>query len=494
LLSPEFPEGASPGLLGETREIARALVELYQARRQSALTGERFHGIREALDLGLLLGESRRFTEAAYRLCNEVAARFADSRVSLAWLDGGNLRLCAGSHAGKVDRRTELGGRLEQMMEEALDQDNEVAWPPLADSPAIHREHERFSKDHDQVLVLSVPVRDGERAAGVLTVERPADWRQWEARDTGLLRLVADLAGTRLADLHRRSGWAGKRAWRGLKAGAAGLLGREAIGAKVVVLALALLVAALAVIPIEHRVRAPFILRTEAATRLSAPFPGHVERVHAVVGDLVKAGDLLVELDRRELLLQKADVEAELNSALREAARLEGEGNLAGFRVARLQADQARAKLAILDHRIGQTEIRAPFDGIVVEGDLDQKLLSPVGAGDLLMRLVQVRELYGQLQVDERDIQLLERGSTGRVAFTGRPDERFRVEISNFEPVAQVREEGTVFLVRAALAGQPEDWWRPGMSGVCKIDAGPRSILWILTRRTVGFLRLRLWL
>jgi hypothetical protein len=32
------------------------------------------------------------------------------------------------------------------------------------------------------------------------------------------------------------------------------------------------------------------------------------------------------------------------------------------------------------------------------------------------------------------------------------------------------------------------------MSGVCKIDAGPRSILWILTRRTIGFLRLRLWL
>jgi hypothetical protein len=42
-------------------------------------------------------------------------------------------------------------------------------------------------------------------------------------------------------------------------------------------------------------------------------------------------------------------------------------------------------------------------------------------------------------------------------------------------------------------AGSPEEWWRPGMTGICKINAGDRSLLWILTHRTVEFLRMALW-
>lgn len=38
-----------------------------------------------------------------------------------------------------------------------------------------------------------------------------------------------------------------------------------------------------------------------------------------------------------------------------------------------------------------------------------------------------------------------------------------------------------------------QDWIRPGMSGVVKIDAGKRSILWILTHKVVDFLRLYFW-
>jgi len=38
------------------------------------------------------------------------------------------------------------------------------------------------------------------------------------------------------------------------------------------------------------------------------------------------------------------------------------------------------------------------------------------------------------------------------------------------------------------------DWWRPGMAGVAKIHVGHRSFLWILTHRTVDFLRMFFWL
>jgi hypothetical protein len=41
--------------------------------------------------------------------------------------------------------------------------------------------------------------------------------------------------------------------------------------------------------------------------------------------------------------------------------------------------------------------------------------------------------------------------------------------------------------------GGPESWWRPGMSGLCKLEVERRSLFWILTHRTVDFLRLKLW-
>jgi hypothetical protein len=38
-----------------------------------------------------------------------------------------------------------------------------------------------------------------------------------------------------------------------------------------------------------------------------------------------------------------------------------------------------------------------------------------------------------------------------------------------------------------------QDWWRPGMTGVCKVDAGRRSLAWVWLHRSWEFVRLKLW-
>jgi hypothetical protein len=37
------------------------------------------------------------------------------------------------------------------------------------------------------------------------------------------------------------------------------------------------------------------------------------------------------------------------------------------------------------------------------------------------------------------------------------------------------------------------DWWRPGMSGIGKIEAGERTLFWIIFHRTIDFLRMFFW-
>jgi hypothetical protein len=95
--------------------------------------------------------------------------------------------------------------------------------------------------------------------------------------------------------------------------------------------------------------------------------------------------------------------------------------------------------------------------------------------------------------VPEAAIHELHEGMTGEFAFTSRPRLKFPLRVTRVEPVAQVKESGNVFVLHCEVVGDPEPWWRPGMSGLAKIDAGKRSILWIFTYRTMDFLRMRLW-
>jgi multidrug resistance efflux pump len=211
------------------------------------------------------------------------------------------------------------------------------------------------------------------------------------------------------------------------------------------------------------------------------------------LGDVVKKDQVLVTLDRRELLLEEANDLAGRDKNAREARAYEVQGKLAEALMAKSAQHQDEAKLAIVRHRLAMTEIRAPFDGVVVEGDLRERLSSPVQVGERLLKTVQLRDLLGQLQIDERDIGYLSQGLAGELAFASRPADRFKVKIERFEPVAEVRQEGNIFVLRVQVLGEPQDWWRPGMSGVCKLNAGKCSLLWVLTHRTVEAIRMWIW-
>ena len=239
--------------------------------------------------------------------------------------------------------------------------------------------------------------------------------------------------------------------------------------------------------------KAAFVLRTEASADLTAPFSGYIDTVLVSVGDIVKEGQLLATLDRRELVMQKTELRAERDRSLSDARRYEAEGDLSQMKLSQLSVEQADAKLQVLDYRLARTEIRAPFDGVIVEGDLKERLSSPTQVGEVLMRLVEIKDTYAELQVDERDIHFLTQGMDGEMAFTSRPQEKFGVLLAQYEPVAVIKETGTYFRVRVNVRETPEDWWRPGMSGVCKIDIRERSIAWVYLHRTWEFVRMKLW-
>ena len=101
--------------------------------------------------------------------------------------------------------------------------------------------------------------------------------------------------------------------------------------------------------------------------------------------------------------------------------------------------------------------------------------------------------MYPEAEVNERDVHEILGRSTGQIAFVSRPRQRFPIRITTIEQAALPKNEANVFLVRCAVDGKAQPWWRPGMSGICKFNVENRSLIWILTHRTVDFLRLKLW-
>jgi multidrug efflux pump subunit AcrA (membrane-fusion protein) len=443
------------------------------------------------LDLLLQLDRERNFQSAAMLLCNALAIRHDCTRVCLGWERGSYIRLQAVSRIEKFEKKMSIARAIEAAMEEAADQDCEIVWPADAGDTLILRDHERFAADQRSGHLCSVPLRTDAGVVGVVLLER--ETRPFDGDEVRQLRLCADQVAGRLVALHASSRWVGARAWDATRHGLRKLLGVEHTLAKTVALVTVCLFAFLVFGRMDHRVRAPFTLRGDELRLLPAPFDGFVGEVRVGNGEEVAEGAVLLRLDTAEILLERTELLAEETRHLREVQKAESAGALADMQIAQARLEQTRARLGIIEHRLQRAEVRAPMDGIVVEGDWRERIGGPVRQGEPLFRVARLEKLYAEVRVPEADIHRIRGGGSGRITFTSRPGERIPVEIDRIEPMAQADPEGNHFIVRCVFPDPPMGWWRPGMEGSARIDAGRRSPGYVLTYRTVDFLRLRFW-
>src|SRR5262249_39624034 len=111
----------------------------------------------DVLDLLVLLNQQTRFRPVVMTLVNELVQRRTATRVSLGWLLGEGVRLQAISHLEKFDRKTASLQRLESVMEECLDQDEEIVWPHEGSGPVL-REHGEYGRAEGVAHVVSLPL------------------------------------------------------------------------------------------------------------------------------------------------------------------------------------------------------------------------------------------------------------------------------------------------------------------------------------------------
>ncbi|HYE33599.1 MAG TPA: HlyD family efflux transporter periplasmic adaptor subunit [Methylomirabilota bacterium] len=449
-----------------------------------------------SLDLMVSINAEKVFLAAGLALCNGLATRYSCDRVSLGWLEKGYIRVRSISRTERFDKNMAAIKAIENVMEEAFDQDEEILWPAPEDAQVVSRDHEKFAREQSSGHLVSVPVRIDGAAVAVITFERAS--RHFSQTEIQQFRLAADQASRRLHDLHEQEGWAGKRAARVMRKKLATYLGPENTWAKFTTIVATIFVLFSLLIPIRYRVEGTFILRSDDVSFLTAPFDGYIQKVNSRPGDSVAASATLLQLDDQNLRLQEAEAIADQARFLREAERARATNALADMRISIALAEQAKARLDLVRYNLSQANIKSPVAGVVIEGDLRERIGAPVKQGDPLFKVASMSSLYVEAEVNQRDIQdaleaVKNYGGKAEIAFVTQPKLKFPVTIERIEPAAFPKEGENVFLVRCKLDSAAEQWWRPGMSGLVKIESGRRTLAWVMTHRTIDFLRLKLW-
>ncbi len=446
----------------------------------------------QTLDTLNIINSQTRFYAMAMALCNEVKDRFGCSRVSLGYFKEPYIRAQAISNMDRFEPKMEIVQQLEATMEEAVDQDEDILYPaPDNQGGAITREHRQYAEAEGSGFLLTMPLRLGEQAVGAICFERQD--RTFSEHDIRALRVLCDQVARRVHDLRESDRWIGARMAAGLRQFFGGYLGYTHTWRKVFAILGTAVFLALIFIRVEYRVEAPCILRSSQLLHLPSPYQGFIEEVNVKVGDFVPAQQVLLALDTSELLVERANRLAEIQAYSSEAENAEAERRLADLRIANAQRKQSEAALELIEFQLARADLRAPFAGVIVEGDLTERVGAPVEKGETLMRLSRLEDLYVEMKVNERDIPHIQDSIGGEFALASKPDERFPFTIERIEPVALAEPNGSVFHVRGVIDDTANDWWRPGMSGVAKINTEKRSLLWIFTHRLVDFLRLQLW-
>ena len=409
-------------------------------------------------------------------------------RAAIGFRDRGNARVVATSHTAEFEPDAELFRAFAAAMDEALDQSTTVALPAAPGArPLVTLAHAELARRYGGVA-CTVPLVAGGRAFGALTLVR-SDAAPAGAEDLALCEHIACLVGPILELKHELERPWRERMGRRMRALAARLREPGHAGFKLGAAAAALALAAVLFVPVQYRVGAQARVEGSVQRALVAPADGFLRQVHARPGDRVKADQVLAELAEEDLKLEQRKWQSELTQHENAAASALARSDRAQYVINQSKADEARAQLELVEMQLGRARVVAPFDGVIIKGDLSQSLGAPVKRGEVLLTVAASERFRLLLEVDERDIAPVREGLAGTVALGALTDRALPFRVERVTPVAVTRDGRNFFEVEGGLTeGAPG--LRPGLQGVAKIEAGSQPLAWIWTRRFVDWARL----
>jgi hypothetical protein len=431
------------------------------------------------------------FPEAATAFATELAAALHCDRVAIGFVERRHVTLAAISHGTDFQPRNEAFLAIGAAMEEAVEQSVSVA------VPATEGETPRIALAHAEIVrrqggaVCTIPLAGAGETYGAITLERSGS-AAFSSEELAFCEQVACFVGPVLR-LKRESedAWSARLA-RVLPKSLERIFGAGKWGAKLALLLAAGTVAALLMIPASYRLSAPARLEGSIQRALVAPSDGFLKLAHVRPGDLVRANQVVAEFSDDDLQLERRKWESAAAQHENGYATALARSDRAQFMILRAKAEEARAQIGLIEQQLARTRLTAPFDGVIIKGDLRQSLGAPVQRGEVLLTLAPAGMYRLIVEVDERDVGRVRPGQKGSLVLASMADRAWPFAIERVTPIAVVRDGHNLFEVEAKL-DTVNPAMQAGLEGVAKIEVGEEVLAWIFAHRLLDWLRLTLW-
>lgn len=176
-------------------------------------------------------------------------------------------------------------------------------------------------------------------------------------------------------------------------------------------------------------------VRAEKVAELAFGAVGRVRILNVHVGDIVKTGQVLAELENDDLLSMLSTAEKELarRTQLR-AARAVAESDL----------EIIRREVRTTQVAYDKSRIIAPYDGLIAELNLEVGQLSQITAvvPRPLMKIVDLEPRYVRAEIDEADLGRVKVGQPARVKILAMSRDSFPAVVRKVVPyISTIREQ-----------------------------------------------------
>ena len=264
-----------------------------------------------------------------------------------------------------------------------------------------------------------------------------------------------------------------------------------------------IILAILLLIPMDYTLKGDATLLPVNQVTLPTLVNSRLISVKVREGETVKQGQVLAELDTRDLRLQLRQVEQDYERALLESQSAMSLRDEFRMHAARINSEKSRAVADKLRLDIEHSTLRAPIDGIVLGAQtLATRLGEVLRTGEPALDVIDPS--VWQVKVSMREQDLIYLGDTlsekGRVpvtlALAANPARRYELEVNSENQIAfglDTARGKYDFSVMLPLETTLSDssLLKSGFGGRAKFSTGLKPAFYVLFRDFVNFLRVR---
>lgn len=357
---------------------------------------------------------------------------------------------------------------IEAAMQECLCRSSSLHWPRSAEDPAGVLCLKRMASVVGKTHLTAYPIESANASAGAVGVVILASQQPLSARSFAFVDSCAARLGSALCLV--------KRAEPGRLQTLFDKVADIRRNRKMLAL-MALVIVATSFIPLPYYVASECEVRPESKLYIASPFDTTLEKCHVQPGEQVTKDMLLATLDGRETKLELAEVEADLNRAMKQrdghvVSHQSGEAYVAKYEIERLQS-----RRDLLLHRQQSLELRSPLEGVVIAGDLKNAEGMPLKVGETLFEVAPLDQLRIELAIPEDDVRYTQQQMPTRIRLDAFPFESWDGTIERIHPASELRNDQNVFVAVVRIENT-DGRLRPGMTGYATTKTIWRPAIW----------------